>query len=181
MDTKLRARTKAVSNSTFVNRSGSMAPSTAPSINRTRTPARGMREEEEAMRARVEYRALQPGLRQLCGLEAPPETVLENILTDAKPHTGRACLQLQYLWPDISGRCSTLQVEYMPRPEDRLLEMHKAARVIARLWRSCDRNTMHAIEAMTSQIPSVVNEHESCPDAAADDLHSNLVVHESHA
>ena len=66
------------------------------------------------MRARVEFRALKPGMLQLCALEAPQETVLDNVLIDSKPLIGRSRLQLQYLWPDIAGRCSTVQVDYMP-------------------------------------------------------------------
>ena len=86
----------------------------------------------------MEYRDLQPGMLQLCTLEALQETVLGNVLIDSKPHIGRARLQLQYLWTDIAGRCSTVQVDYMPcvaprSPTSRLLHMTLVVYVLQRI------------------------------------------------
>lgn len=122
LDTKLRVRANGISNAITANSNGTSsspsgaasAPSSGQGHIRTSSAARVLNKSDEAMRARVEYRALKPGLMQLCSVEEPQEMVLGNILVDAKPHIGRARLQLQYLWPDIAGRCTTVQVDYMP-------------------------------------------------------------------
>lgn len=79
--------------------------------------------------------------------------------------------------------CAGVDYEYMVcrRPEERLLELHAAARFIGRVWRR-SRITLHTLQSVTSRIPSGLPvDAETSPDAAADGHHQEEELHEAHA
>ena len=65
------------------------------------------------------------------------------------------------------------------RPEESLQEMHRAARSIGRIWRSC-RITMRTVQSVTSRIPSglPMDIDASLDMAAADSAHPQEEVNE---
>nr|CAG9553000.1 UM005_0337.1 [Ulva compressa] len=163
LEAKMRAN--AAAQAAAAEAARSHAGGAKPTVGDRRVATRAAEEAEVAQPPA--WRALHPGLAVLTALEEVEEVVLSNIVVDGAPLVGRARLQLQHLWRDIAGRCCTLQVDYMPRPQTRLQHMHRAARFIGRLWRDSRNPALLAWKATGAAAPLLAR--EEAQDAADED------------